>query len=98
MSETGIGDSTRKQVSKLAQNVTRDGLAQMVLSRQDSEPLIALLHNIEASSHLRLAKRLLEEGGAKHESDIDYIDILADLSSEHENILQELIATHITSK
>lgn len=68
--------------------LAREGLTLTEVSRQDSEALIALLHNAEASAHLRAAKLLAEESGSV--GHLDYLDILADLSNEQEVILLEL--------
>ena len=98
MTDSGLGNIAQKQLAEIAEGLTKDGLAQLAISRQDSEPLIALTHNIEASSYLRLAKRLVEESGGGHYKRHDYVDILTDLKIENEKIMQDLISQHIMIK
>lgn len=88
MSESGLGAYARGQMRQTERRLARDGMAQAAVSRQDTEAVVALLHNAEASAHLRAAKALAEESGSAGQ--LDYLDQLADLATEQESILLEL--------
>ena len=98
MPDTILGNTAQKQIARISKGITKDGLTQLAISRQDSEPLIALIHNIEASNCLKLAKRLVEESGGEHHDKYDYIDLLADLTAEREKIMQELLSHYMMIK
>lgn len=88
MAESGLGAYARGQMRQTERRLARDGMAQAAVSRQDTDAVVALLHNAEASAHLRAAKILAEESGGQGEH--DYLDQLADLATEQESILMEL--------
>jgi hypothetical protein len=88
MSESGLGAYARGQMRQTEKRLARDGLARAAVSRQDTDTVIALLHNAEATAYLHAAKALAEESG--HAGQLDYLDHMAQLATEQETILMEL--------
>ena len=92
MSESKLGAYGREQMLRTVQRVGSDAAVLAEISRQDTDPIVALLHNAEAACHLRAAKRLAEETGVTAASGIDFVDLLAGLAQDQEVMMRELAA------
>ena len=90
MSESVMGAYGREQMLRSIKRIHADAQTQIEMSRQDTDPVIALMHNAEASSHLRAAKRLAEESGVLHTCKINFIDLMATLAQEQDVIMRDL--------
>ena len=90
MSESKLGAYGREQMLHTVKRVSSDALIQAEFSRQDTDPIVALLHNAEASCHLRAAKRLAEESGVTKTTGLDFVDLLAELAQDQDALLREL--------
>ena len=92
VSESSIGAHGKKQILHTVNKIAMESQTQADMSRQDTDPLIALLHNIEAASGFKAAKRLSEECGvANKESSDQYLSDLCDLTEEQDSILRSLL-------
>jgi len=91
MSESALAAYGRDQMVRTVWRVCADADAQGEMSRQDADPLIALLHNVEAGANLRAAKRLAEESGTLKESKRDFVSILAELGQEQDTLIRALL-------
>lgn len=90
--ESLMGAHSQKQITHAANRIAAEAQTQAEMSRQDTEPLIALLHNIEAASGFRAAKRLCEESGASQREQVNtYLGLLCDLTEEQDSILRALL-------
>lgn len=72
--------------------ISNDALTQAEISRQDTDPIVALLHNAEAICHLRAAKRLAEESSTTRATGLDFMDLLEGLAQDQDSLLRELAA------
>ena len=88
-SGTLLGAHGRSQVKHIVRRLTLEGEAQVEMSRQDQDPFVALVHNVEAAARLRTAKRLLEESGSNNECDL--VDRLAELAEEQDALTHLLM-------
>ena len=79
----------RSQVARTVRRLMSEAEAQADMSRQDADPFVALLHNAEATAHLRAAKGLSEESGLGQER--DFVDALAELSEEQDDLIRALM-------
>lgn len=91
MSESALAAYGRDQMLRTVRRVCADADAQCEMSRQDTDPLIALLHNVEAASNLKAAKRLAEESGTLKESKRDFVTALAELGQEQDALIRALL-------
>ena len=98
MAESALGGYARGQLLQVLQGVVRESDIQGQVSRQDSDPLIALLHNTEAIANLRIAKRLAEETGLTKDMQVDFMDVLAELSNEQEILVRTLSDSEFSSE
>ena len=90
MAESKIGAYGREQMLLTVKRIGNDALTQAEISRQDTDPIIALLHNSEAICHLRAAKRLSEEASVTKATGLDFVDLLAGLVQDQDSLLREL--------
>ena len=88
-SESPLGAYGRSQVARTVRRLMSEAEAQADMSRQDADPFVALLHNAEATAHLRAAKGLSEESGLGQER--DFVDALAELSEEQDDLIRALM-------
>uniref|UniRef100_A0A6C0C2B5 Uncharacterized protein n=1 Tax=viral metagenome TaxID=1070528 RepID=A0A6C0C2B5_9ZZZZ len=92
MPESAMGSHSQKQITHAATRMAGDAQVQAEMSRQDTDALIALLHNVEASAGFRAAKRLCEEGGGADRDQVNkYLGMLCDLSEEQDIIIRALV-------
>ena len=89
MAESKLGAYSKEQVNQTIRRLVQEGKLKSAISRQDVDPLIALLHNAEAAAHYQAGKKLAEECGMV-QGGYDFIDLLADLGTEQESILRVL--------
>jgi hypothetical protein len=90
MAESEIGAYGRQQMLLTVKRISNDALMQAEISRQDTDPIVALLHNAEAICHLRAAKRLSEETSTTKSTGLDFVDLLAGLAQDQDALLREL--------
>lgn len=88
-SGTLLGAHGRGQVLHIVRRLTSEGEAQAQMSKQDQDPFVGLVHNVEAAARLRTAKCLLEETGS--ENDCNLVDRLAELVEEQEALIRLLM-------
>lgn len=93
MSDSIMGDHGRTQITQTAHRIAADAQMQSIMSRQDTDPIVALFHNIEASAGYKVAKRLCEESGksSKEQREL-YMSSLCDLNEEQDSLLHTLLA------
>jgi hypothetical protein len=91
MAESALGGYARGQILRTISRLVREGTSQAEVSRQDTDLLVAMLHNAEAAARLRAAKHLAEESGSTHSVRVDFLDLLAELSEEQEALLRALM-------
>ena len=70
MAESALGGYARGQVLITLRRLLKECDTLMQISRQDTDPLVALLHNAEAAANLRAAKKISRgnEFSQKHRS------------------------------
>lgn len=90
MAESALGGYAREQLLRALRRILRESDTQAQVSRQDADPLVALLHNAEASANLRVAKRLAEETGLTSAVKMDFMDALAELGCDQETLVRAL--------
>ena len=90
VSESQLGVYGQRQLSTTIQRIVGDATLQAEVSRQDTDPLIALVHNSEASANLRAAKRLNDESGFAPSEPI--MDALVELSKDQDLLIRALAA------
>ena len=78
-------------MERTVRKLSSEGQLQAIMSRQDSEPLLALLHNMEAAASIRAAKKLAEESGVLHQSVTEFLDELAELSQDQDILMRALL-------
>lgn len=93
MSESAMGAHGQQQALWLARRLLRDADAQAQLAGQDADPLVALIHNVEAHTNMRAAKRLGEETNTLRLLKRDFVDALAKLQREQDLCIQALAET-----
>lgn len=92
MPESIMGSHSQKQITHAANRIAAEAQIQAEMSRQDTDALIALLHNIEAASGFRAAKRLCEESGVSQREHVNKCQgMLCDLAEEQDSILRALL-------
>ena len=90
MSESTLGAYGRDQMLRTVRRIISDADAQAEMSHQDADPLVAMLHNIEASANLKAARRLAEESRVSHLCKQDFVGTLAELAEEQGELIQAL--------
>jgi hypothetical protein len=88
MTESALGAHGKRQILGLVRKLGIDSDAQAEMSRQDTDPLVALLHNVEAAANARVAKRLADESGLPPPR--DYLASIDELSLEQDELLRAL--------
>ena len=91
MAESTLGGYARGQLLRTLGRIVKEGDMQAQISRQDADPLVAILHNAEATSNLRVAKHLAEETGLTQKLGVDFMDRLAELVSERDELIRLLM-------
>jgi len=91
MSESKLGAYGRGQMQQTVRRVSSEAKAQAEMSQQDKDPLVALMHNLEATAGLKSAKRLSEESGTGSDLvDHDFVGDIADLAEERDSLMHVL--------
>jgi FlaG/FlaF family flagellin (archaellin) len=90
MAESALGGYAKGQIMRAVSRLIREGISQAEVSRQDTDVVVAMLHNAEAAARLRAAKHLAEESGNMHSVHVDFLDLLAQLSEEQEALLRAI--------
>ena len=92
MPESAMGTHSQMQITHVAGRIAAEAQIQADMSRQDTNALIALLHNVEATTGVRAAKRLHEESGVPKQELINgYLGMLCDLAEEQDSIVRVLL-------
>ena len=86
MGESRLAAYATVQVQATIDRLMADVTLTRKASQQDTDALVALLHNAEALSLVRAAKRLHDEMGCK-EGRYAFLDIISDLKYEQEHLL-----------
>ena len=76
----------KEQLMRTVQRCWMDAQTSAEISRQDTDPLVALLHNMEALAVARQAKRLADECLLKPPQ--DFTGLIADLRAEQDQHLR----------
>ena len=85
-----MGAQGQQQVMWVARRLLRDADVQAQLAQQDADPLVALIHSVEAHTNMRAAKRLGEETNTLRQLKRDFVDALAQLQRDQDLCIQAL--------
>ena len=86
-----MGAHGQQQLLWVARRLLRDADAQAQMARQDSDPLVALIHSVEAHTNMRAARRLGEETKTLPLLRRDFVDDLAQMQQEQDLCVQALM-------
>lgn len=88
--ESALGAFASATVLATCQKLVREGEFARSISKQDELPLVALLHNTEALTLTRCARRLAEEYLLPVSPEL--LDLLQELQEENDIIIQNALA------
>jgi hypothetical protein len=86
--ESALGSFATATVSSSCQKLLRESEFARSMSRQDEEPVIALVHNCDALSTARCARKIAEEYSIPISPDL--LDAIEELVGEQDVILQNI--------
>lgn len=88
--ETGLGNFADSTVASTCDKILRESEFTRTVSKQDELPVVALLHNSEALSLAKSARKLAMEYNLQISTNL--LDTIQDLQDEQDVILHNILA------